>query len=119
MGSDKVVKKKKEKLYGPKALLDEIIRAKGGPAKIARLLSKTLKVTVRRQVVANWQVRGKVPLREIGVVSEALKVSPFALNYEEYAYQVGEYPEWKSVVDGVKVLDPAVKSKLYGLPLPA
>lgn len=85
---------KKSNLSPQSMLLEAIWNKHGGATKVAELIHEI------PQALVNWKLRGQVPLEKVLKVSEALNVSPYALNYTGYkAIQpTGEHISWQSVV---------------------
>lgn len=100
-------------------LLQEIMRAYGGEAKLMRHLRVRSEGRLdfpARQTWLNWRNRGQVPLEYVLPLSKILRCSPFALNYEQSETVInrgqGSRPEWAEVVESCKFLNPNIAEKI-------
>lgn len=71
---------------------------------------------IKRDLVFMWRSRGSVPLSSAGHVARKLKVSIYALNYEEVSILLGKSPKWESVVKSCKLKPEQIKYILEGTP---
>lgn len=74
-------------------LLQVIWHLNGGPHAVADIIG------IARQLPINWRVRGRVPLKMVGLVSRKLGVPPAVLNIEDVIRYTGKVFIWKSQVD--------------------
>lgn len=88
---------------GTSALLEAIWRRYGGPANVSRLTG------ISPQALVNWRYRGKVPLTKVNLVSKALGIPKWGLNYNELACMEDDIPSWKEVVESYDLVKSVVK----------
>lgn len=81
------------KTTAQKLVLGALWRRFGGPSKVGRRLDVT------KQILVQWHIRGRVPLRRVGKIARVLKVNPWALNYAEMLqFHDNKGPAWDEVV---------------------
>lgn len=95
-----------------KALLVALLCYYGGSTKLARRLSAKLGRQFIRQVPDNWVTRGYVPLPDIWNISQAMRVSPYALNYEGYSKIAPTELTFKEVIASCKFLPIEVRREI-------
>lgn len=100
--------------HGAHKLLDTLWAKFGGPAAI----TKHLLPDFGRQIFVNWRNRGKVPLKFCTIVSAALEVPPWGLNYEELSMiSPDKIPSWREVVKSYDFTNKEIRAILE-LPYP-
>lgn len=101
-----IITKRLRKRSAPVALLTYVIHNLGGPQKASVMLSKELGEEITHDRLMLWRVRGSVSMPYVKRVAEALKVSPYCLNFKGYRRFTGERIEWKAIVEKCTKLSP-------------
>lgn len=122
-GSNSKNMKKKKNTKVPEtaqqAFLIELIRALGGPKKTAEFVAEKTGEFILPYNFSNWRdVHGAVPLKHCILVSKALRISPYLLNYEAMTKFNRKEEDWKELLEEVKILTLHQKQKILKYRLP-
>lgn len=104
---------------GDVLLVYRLIHYFGGPTTVEEILKKKLpKEKISRQLLNNWMMRGRIPLKRAVRVAKALDVSPYILNYADLSEISSKSPKWDEVVRKSKFLSRDDKKRILELKSP-
>ena len=95
-----------------KKLLYAIVEYYGGPSRLAEIVEIKTGMKLHIQSFINWYIRGSVPLKKVMLLAKVLKVSPYAICFDDYTMLTGKEQSWEDAVNSCKFLSDSIRNKL-------